>query len=252
VKNNLEIIALIPARMGSTRFPGKPMAKIFDKPMIGHVFDRVSKCELLAMTAVATCDLEIFQYIQSIGGKAIMTGNHHERASDRCAEALSILEKEEKRRFDIVVMVQGDEPMVDPRMIEEALQPMLVDPSVLVTNLLGKIRSEEEFADPNCIKIVCDLEGYALYFSRSSIPNSRGLENILMGKQICVIPFRSDFLKEYTSMDPTPLEEAESIDMLRVLENGKKVRLVRTSFDTQAVDTPEDLENVVNIMKKIS
>lgn len=247
---NFDIVALIPARMGSTRFPGKPMAKILDKPMIGHVVERVSQCELLSMTAVATCDLEIFDYIESIGGKAIMTGNHHERASDRCAEALSILEKGERRRFDIVVMVQGDEPMLNHVMIEEALQPMLDSPDVMVTNLLGKISSQEEFEDHNCIKVVVDLQWNALYFSREPIPNCSITADIPMWKQVCVIPFRRDFLREYMRLDPTPLEVTESIDMLRVLEHGKKVRLVPTSHKTHAVDTPEDLKKVEALMKK--
>ncbi len=145
----MNIIAIIPARMGSSRFPGKPMAKILGKPMIGHVYERVSKSPLLQQTVVATCDQEIADYIQSIGGIAIMTSDQHERASDRCAEALEKLEKEENIKYDIVVMVQGDEPMTHPNMIDEAVQPMLSDSSILVTNLVSKIESEEDFNDRN-------------------------------------------------------------------------------------------------------
>ena len=224
------------------------MAKILGKPMIGHVIERVSQCDLLTMTVVATCDAEISDYIDSIGCQSVMTGNHHERASDRCAEALEILEREMQKKFDIVVMIQGDEPMVHPEMIKEVLQPMLNDSSVLVSNLLGKISSEEEFEDPNCIKVVCDLQGDALYFSREPIPTRTRTSNIPMGKQICIIPFRRDFLEEYTQMKPTPLEVAESIDMLRVLEHGKKVRMVPSIYDTHAVDTPEDLKKVEALM----
>ncbi len=244
----MNILAIIPARMGSSRFPGKPMAKILDKPMIGHVFERVSKCGLVSLTAVATCDEEIRDYIESIGGKAVMTGNHHERASDRCAEALEVLEKERNQKFDIVIMVQGDEPMVHPDMLTEAVGPMLDDSSVLITNLLGSIDSIKEFEDRNCIKVVCDLKGDALYFSREPIPTRSKIDNIPMGKQVCIIPFRRDFLLEYTKMKPTPLEVAESIDMMRILEQGLKVRMVQTRHATYAVDTKEDLKKVERFM----
>src|SRR5580698_9445671 len=166
----MKVLALIPARMGSSRFPGKPMASILGKPMIGHVYERVSRSPLLALTAVATCDEEIQRYINSLAGVAVMRGADQERASDRCAEALLALEKMNQTRYDIVVMVQGDEPMTHADMIGEAVQPMLSDPGVKVVNLLGKIGSTEEFEDRNCIKVVCDLHGNALYFSREPIP----------------------------------------------------------------------------------
>jgi 3-deoxy-manno-octulosonate cytidylyltransferase (CMP-KDO synthetase) len=244
----MKILALIPARMGSSRFPGKPMAPILGKPMIGHVFERVSKNPRLTLTAVATCDSEIANYIESIGGRAILTGNHHERASDRCAEALEILEKEEKLTYDIVVMVQGDEPMIHPDMITEAVDPMLKDSTCQVVNLVGKIESEAEFEDRNCIKVVCDLQGNALYFSREPIPTRSKISDIPMGKQVCVIPFQRNFLLKYTNMEPTPLEIAESIDMMRVLEHGLKVCMVPTLYNSFAVDTPADLKKVEKLM----
>ena len=136
--------------MGSSRFPGKPMKEILGKPMIGHVYEHVSKCNSLDFTAVATCDEEIFDYIESIGGKAVMTKDTYERASDRCSEALLSLEKEHGFNYDIVVMVQGDEPMTRPEMIEEAVFPMLEDSSINIVNLVAEIKNEEEFKDPNC------------------------------------------------------------------------------------------------------
>lgn len=244
----MKILALIPARMGSSRFPGKPMAPILGKPMIGHVLERVARNKLLTAVAVATCDREIADYVKSIGGRAIMTGSHHERASDRCAEALHVIEKEGGVRFDIVVMVQGDEPMTHPDMISEAVQPMIEDPTLKITNLLGQIASTTEFEDRNCIKVVCDLQGNALYFSREPIPTRSKVAQIPMGKQVCVIPFRRDFLLEYTRLAPTALEIAESVDMMRVLEHGMKVRMVPTSHNTMAVDTPEDLVRVERVM----
>ena len=244
----MNILALIPARMGSSRFPGKPMAPLLGKPMIGHVYERVSQNPLLKVTAVATCDREIADYIESIGGRAVMTGSQHERASDRCAEALGILEREDVVIYDIVVMVQGDEPMTHPDMISEAVNPMLADPALQIVNLLGKIESIMEFEDRNCIKVVCDLESNALYFSREPIPTRSKVPVIPMGKQVCIIPFRRDFLLEYTRMAATPLEIAESVDMMRVLEHGLNVRMVPTQHNSQAVDTPADLVKVEQLM----
>jgi len=245
----VKILALIPARMGSSRFPGKPMARLAGVPMVGHVYKRVALNPQITLAAVATCDAEIADYVRSIGGRAVMTGSHHERASDRCAEALAILEAEEGTTFDIVVMVQGDEPMVHPDMISQAIAPMLADESVRVTNLLGKIRDVEEFEDPNCIKVVCDRASNALYFSRQPIPTRTKTANPPMGKQICVIPFRRQFLLDYTRLAPTPLEIAESIDMMRVLEHGFAVRMVPTEFDTAAVDTEADRRLVEERLK---
>ena len=244
----MKILALIPARMGSSRFPGKPMALLRGKPMIGHVYERVAKNPLLTQTAVATCDREIAEYVQSIGGRAVMTGSHHERASDRCAEALQILERENGSPFDIVVMVQGDEPLIHPDMISEALEPMRKDPGIRVVNLLGRIESAAEFEDRNCIKVVCDLNGDALYFSREPIPTRAKTAAVPMGKQVCIIPFRRDFLLEYTRLAPTPLEIAESVDMMRVLEHGYKVRMAPTKHGSRAVDTPADLAEVERLM----
>ncbi|WP_445781235.1 3-deoxy-manno-octulosonate cytidylyltransferase [Shewanella sp.] len=244
----MNILALIPARMGSSRFPGKPMAKILGKPMIGHVYERVSKSPLLSMTAVATCDQEIYDYIISIGGNAVMTADTYERASDRCAEALLKLEEANNLTYDIVVMVQGDEPMTHPDMINEAVQPMLNDPSIKVVNLLGIIKDTAEFEDRNCIKVVCDVNSDALYFSREPIPTASKISHISMFKQVCIIPFTRNFLIEYTNLPPTPLEEAECVDMMRVLEYGMKVRMIPTSHNSYAVDVPEDLLRVEEAM----
>ncbi len=239
-----KILAVIPARMGSSRFPGKPMALINGKPMIGHVYERVSQSSELDITAVATCDCEIFNYIESIGGVAVMTSAKHERASDRCAEALIKLENNNNTTYDIVVMVQGDEPMTHPEMISEAIKPMIDDESIQIVNLLGEIDDVFEFEDRNCIKVVCDLENNALFFSREPIPTRSKVNNITMQKQVCIIPFRRNFLLKYNDLKPTPLEVAESVDMMRVLEHGYKVKMAPTKHKTYAVDTPEDLKKV--------
>lgn len=246
----LNILALIPARMGSSRFPNKPMTLLNGTPMIGHVYRNVSECKSLIETVVATCDQEIVNYIESIGGKAVMTGNHHERASDRCAEALMKLEVKNNIIFDIVVMIQGDEPMTSPEMIEESISALTSDKNVKVSNLLGKIESIEEFEDRNCIKVACDLEGNAIYFSREPIPSRTRSNDIPMGKQVCVISFTRDFLLEYIKMEPTPLEIAESVDMMRVLENGIKVKMVPTLHKSYSIDVPEDKERVEQYLKQ--
>ena len=243
-----KILALIPARMGSSRFPGKPMVRLLGKPMIGHVFARVIQNPLVLHAAVATCDSEIADYIKSIGGRAVMTGNHHERASDRCAEALEILEREENIRYDIVVMVQVDEPMLHPDMITEAVTPMLQNEQIQVVNLLGRIASTEEFEDRNCIKVVCDLQGNALYFSREPIPTRSKFSDVPIGKQVCIIPFRRDYLLHYSRMAPTPLELAESVDMMRILEHGSQVRMVSTRHTTFAVDTESDARKLEKLL----
>ncbi len=270
----MKIIAIIPARMGSSRFPGKPMAKILGIPMVGHVYHRVKQSKSLSDVFVATCDTEIFDYIVSIGGKAIMTADTHERCSDRCAEAMLKAEKQMGEKCDIIVMVQGDEPLTRPEMIDEALEPMKNDPGIKITNLLGKLASVNEFADPNEVKVVIDKDFNALYFSREPIPSVKkiglkGLEGFygksideLLAhnpslrkdfqpyKQVCVIPFRRDFLIEFNNLIPTPLEKIESVDMMRILESGMKVKMVSTKFEVKAVDTPADLEKVNCIMDK--
>jgi 3-deoxy-manno-octulosonate cytidylyltransferase (CMP-KDO synthetase) len=146
-------------------------------------------------------------------------------------------------------MVQGDEPMIQPEMISEAVKPMLDDEQIKVVNLMGQITSIQEFEDRNCIKVVCDKNGNALYFSREPIPTRAKTNNITMNKQVCVIPFRRDYLIEYTNLIPTPLEIAESVDMMRVLEHGDKVRMVPTKHPSYSVDTPEDLIRVSSFLK---
>jgi 3-deoxy-manno-octulosonate cytidylyltransferase (CMP-KDO synthetase) len=234
--------------MGSSRFPGKPMADICGMPMIGHVYKRVKMSKRLNEVYVATCDEVIYDYITSIGGKAVMTSDCHERCSDRCAEAMLKIEATSGEECDIMVMVQGDEPLTFPEMIDEAVEPMIQDSSLVITNLVADLESVEAFENPNEVKVVMDKEGFALYFSREPIPSrKKGVLDVPMKKQVCVIPFTRDFLLEYNAMEPTPLEIIESVDMMRILENGQKVKMVPTRYKTKAVDTQEDL-NAVNAM----
>jgi 3-deoxy-manno-octulosonate cytidylyltransferase (CMP-KDO synthetase) len=245
----MRIIGIIPARMASSRFPGKPMADINGIPMIGHVYLRSKMNKTLNEVYVATCDHQIKDYIELIGGKAIMTASTHERASDRTAEAMLTIEKKTDRKIDIVVMIQGDEPMIYPEMIDEAVAPMLEHEDILVTNLMAAMKTKEEYEDINEVKVVVDKNNFALYFSREPIPSSKkGAINIIMLKQVCIIPFKRDFLIKFNSWEQTPLEIIESVDMLRVLEYGNKVKMVFTKYDTYSVDTKEDLEKVAKKM----
>ena len=249
----MNIIAIIPARMGSSRFPGKPMAKIHGIPMIGHVFLRTRICRQLSETYVATCDQVIYDYIVSLGGKAVMTADTHERCSDRTAEAMLKIENETGEKVDIVVMVQGDEPMVVPEMIKKSLDPLFSDPALNIVNLMAQIKTIEEFEDPNEVKVVVNCNDNALYFSREPVPSrKKGIMNVPMLKQVCIIPFRRDYLLKFNSLEETPLERIESVDMMRILENEEKVRMVMTGTETLSVDTPDDLERVVELMKNDS
>ncbi len=239
VANKQQIIAVIPARMESSRFPGKPLALLHGLPMIEHVFRRAKFCSQLDEVYVATCNEEIRHVATGFGAEVIMTSSTHERATDRVAEAA------EHFAADIVVMIQGDEPMITPAMIETAVGPIQSDPAVACVNLVHRIETEEEFVDPNTIKVVADADGNALSFSRRS-----PISNADFGfKQVCVIPFTRECLREFANLPPTPLEIAESIDMLRLLEHGRSVRLVETSVTTHAVDTPADLQTVERLMR---
>ncbi len=247
--HNMNIIGIIPARMGSSRFPGKPLAKICGVPMIEHVYRRSAMSKLLNAVYVATCDIEIRDYVYSFGGKAVMTKDTHERASDRVAEAMLKLEAESNKKYDVIVMIQGDEPMVFPEMIDEAVRPMLADSSILVTNLMSALKDRNEQDDPNEVKVVVDKQNFALYFSREPIPSwKKGAKQVPMLKQVCIIPFLREFLIKFNELEPTPLEVVESVDMLRVLEHGYKVKMVPTHHETYSVDTPEDLRDVENLM----
>lgn len=239
----MRVDAVIPVRMGSTRYPGKPLAEIEGYTMVEHVYRRTKMSETVDGTYIATPNEEILEEAESFGADVIMTGEHP-RATDRVAEAAESLDG------DIVIVMQGDEPLVYPEMIDDAVEPMLHDKSIKCTNLGKSIDSKADFEDPNNVKVVVDKDWNALYFSREPIPNLHDatFEETDVYKQVCVIPFRRDFLFKFTSMEETPLEQAESIDMLRLLENDYDVRIVETDRDIYAVDTPEDHEKVNEMM----
>lgn len=246
----MNIVGIVPARMASSRFPDKPMAGICGMPMIGHVYFRCKMSRLLNEVYVATCDREIADYITSIGGKAIMTMDTHERASDRCSEALLKIEEENRAKADVVVMIQGDEPMIVPEMIDAAVEPMCSDPSIGIVNLTAPIKTRSDQDDPNTVKVVMDERQDALYFSREPIPSwKKGAKTVPMYKQVSIMPFRREFLIKFAQLAPTPLEIVESVDMLRFLEHGYKVRMVICGHETYSVDTVSDLERVEKLMR---
>ena len=246
----MNIVAIIPARMGSSRYPGKPLAKIHGVPMVGHVALRTAMSKTLSGTYIATCDQEIMDYAASINIPGIMTADTHTRCTDRTAEALLKIEAMAGKRVDIVVMVQGDEPMLTPDMIDAALAPMLDDPTINVVNLMADIKTLAAFEDPNEVKVVVDKDNNALYFSREPIPSrKKGVTDVPMRKQVCIIPFRRDYLLHFNALPEMPLEIIESVDMMRILEQGDKVRMVPIIAETCSVDTPADLTQVEAMMQ---
>lgn len=247
----MKIIAIIPARMASSRFPDKPMYEILGMPMIGHVYHRSRMCECLTDVWVATCDREIVDYIGTISGNAVMTADTHQRASDRAAEALLKIEEKIGKSIDYVAMIQGDEPMLAPQMIDDLVAPVLQDPGLQVTNLVEMIHSQEDFESENVVKVVLDREGFALYFSREPIPSRKKYAgDIPMWKQLGIILFSRKALLDYTRMTPTPLEIIESVDMNRFLEHGIKIKMIPTINKTCGVDVPEDIDIVEPLLRK--
>lgn len=213
--------------------------------MIEHIYKRVAMSKSLDATYIATCDEEIRQVAESFGAPVIMTANTHERASDRVAEAVTHIPDAE-----LIVMVQGDEPMTHPTMIDTAVAPFRNDPELGCVNLVRKIDHEADYHDFNTIKVVMNQQNNALYMSRRPIPSlaKTGFTDTAAYKQVCIIPFRRETLFQYTRLLPTPLEQLESIDMLRLLEHGLQVKMVPTEFNTQAVDTTADLLRVEKLM----
>ncbi len=245
----MRIIAIIPARMNSSRFPGKPLKLINNVPMIGHCYYRSKMSKSLDAVYVATCDEEISNYIKSINGKVIMTSKKHKRATERVSEAMLKIEALEGKKTNIVVMIQGDEPMITPDMINMSIKPFQ-NKNVDVVNLASKLDNQKQIEDPNEIKVVMNARNEAIYFSRSPIPyNINGFSKNDYYKQVCIIPFRRDYLIKFNQMKETSLEKLESVDMLRIIENGDKVKIVKTNTKTYSVDNRNDLLFVDKKMK---
>jgi len=238
------IVGIIPERMASSRFPGKPLAKINGQPMVWHVWKAAKENKTLDEVYICSPDMEVLDCMKSSGAKTIHTSIHN-RASDQVAEAVKILNNTYKINPDAIVMIQGDEPMITPEMIDAALQP-LFDGKAEVSNLMARIETDKEAKSRNTIKVVTDINSNALYFSRQPIPDGNVF---LYRKQVCIIPFTKSTLSKFTSLPQTPLEQAESVDMMRLVENGIKVKMVLTETKTHAVDVPADIKIVEKMMK---
>jgi 3-deoxy-manno-octulosonate cytidylyltransferase (CMP-KDO synthetase) len=242
----MKIAAVIPARFASTRLEGKPLADICGKTMVQRVYERALAAGL-SDVVVATDDERIMKAVKAYGGKAVMTSPLHTSGTDRVAEAASTIDA------DIIVNLQGDEPLMDPALIEAAVEPMRAVPGLDMSTLKTPITHEEEYLDPNAVKVVTDSGGFALYFSRSPIPFCRkGFAGLPVAayKHIGLYVFRRDFLFEFTKMKPTQLEVSESLEQLRALENGRRIKVVEVRYNPVSVDTPEDLERVRKIVKE--
>jgi 3-deoxy-manno-octulosonate cytidylyltransferase (CMP-KDO synthetase) len=249
------IIAVIPARYGSTRFPGKALADIKGKPMIQWVHERTMRSKLITRVIVATDDERIRAAVKSFGGEAMMTSPRHSTGTDRIAEVANSLD------CDIVVNVQGDEPLIRPEMIDEAIAPLVQDVSIPMGTLCRRIEDREEAFDPNVVKMVFDKNGFALYFSRAPIPWDRdawagksswkelSLEGPLY-KHIGLYVYRRDFLLDYAAMPRTALEAAEKLEQLRALENGHRIKVVITRYESFGVDIPGDLGKILNRLEE--
>lgn len=233
------VVGVIPARYASSRFPGKALADIAGKPMIQWVYERASQARCLQRLLVATDDERIAQAVRRFGGEVVMTSPEHPSGTDRLAEAVRDVP------CDVVVNVQGDEPLIDPRAIEQAVQPLLEDATMVMSTLATPITSEDVWRDPNVVKVVTDANGFALYFSRSSIPYHRdGTPPLNALHHIGLYVYRRDFLLRFAALSPTPLEQLERLEQLRVLENGGRIKVVVTDYTAIGVDTAEDLEKV--------
>jgi 3-deoxy-manno-octulosonate cytidylyltransferase (CMP-KDO synthetase) len=233
----MKAIGVIPARYASSRLPGKPLADIAGKPMIEHVYRRAQSAASLSEVYVATDDARIYAAVEAFGGKVVMTREDHRSGTDRIAEAVGALD------VDVVVNIQGDEPLLDPAEIDAVVAPFRERPDLVMTTAAVPISDPRDVADPSVVKVVLDQRGDALYFSRLPIPFYRGGDRGHL-KHIGLYAYRKAFLLTYASLLPTPLEQAEQLEQLRVLENGFRIHVVRTNNDAISVDTPEDLERV--------
>jgi len=248
----MKAIGIIPARLEASRFPNKPMALIHGMPMIGHCYHRTRIALGLDNVYVATCNEEIAGYVNSIGGSSVMTETTHTRATTRTAEAMKKIEVANEERVDVVVMVQGDEPLISPKTIEETLVHFK-DPSVEIVNIMSRLHTYEQFIDKNNVKVVVNQKNDALYFSREPVPSPwKGIEDIPMYMQTGIIAFRRDVLLRFNQMSESSLEQIESVDMNRVLEAGGRIRMVLTELTTIGVDTPQELADVDELMKSDS
>ena len=247
MSNKQHVTGVIPARYGSSRFRGKVLAKIAGKPMIQWVYERASQSQMLDQLFVAVDDPRVLECVEGFGGKAVMTNPDHQSGTDRIAEAVARIQT------DIVVNIQGDQPLLDPGMIDEAVRPMLDDTTVQMSTLKSKI-NEDDYSDPAVVKVVVDNHDFALYFSRSLIPYSRDKVAVNVYEHVGLYVYRKDFILMISQMPQSYLEKIEMLEQLRVLENGYKIKVIETKSKHAAgvsVDTPEDLARVERLVREM-
>lgn len=246
----LKSIAIIPARFDSTRFPGKPLARIADKPMIQHVYQRACQASCIDQVLVATDDVRIVQAVEAFGGVACLTSPAHHSGTDRVAEASA------RSDAEVVVNLQGDEPLIDPHCLDAVVEPFYSQPDLMISTLSSLETSEAELHNPNVVKVVVDCAGFALYFSRLPIPYSRADKLATQPrpfyKHIGLYAYRRTFLQHLHTLKESALERAEGLEQLRFLENGYRIRVVNTHYQSRAVDTPDDLQRVNRFIKEQS
>lgn len=242
-----KILAVIPARYASSRFPGKALATLENRSMLEHVYERATLSRYLTAIVIATDDQRIYNEARRFGARVEMTRDDHVSGTDRVAEVASALED-----YDLVVNIQGDEPLIDPTAIDTALMPLVEEPAIPMGTLKKRIEDPREISDPNVVKVVTDRFENAIYFSRSTIPYPRSIEEARAAthfKHIGLYVYRRDFLLRYSDLPVGPLESSERLEQLRALENGFKIRVVETEYESLGVDTPEDLERVRGLFR---
>lgn len=235
-----DVLVVIPARYGSVRFPGKPLAKINGKPMIQHVYEGSVKARGVDEVVVATDDERIMSAVFGFGGKAVMTNPACRSGTERAAEVAR------GRDAKVVINVQGDEPLVRGEMVAQLAQFLVRHPAVPMASLMTPFKPDEDVNNPNAVKVVADRDKFALYFSRSAIPHLRSPGGVAARymKHLGLYGYQRDFLLQFPILDPTPLEQSEQLEQLRALENGYRIKLIETIHDSIGVDTPEDLKRV--------
>lgn len=241
-----EHVVVIPARMASSRFPGKPLTPILGRPMLEHCVDNAVAAVGSENTFIASCDEEILDFARTVGVTGIVTSASHDRATDRVAEALEQLNRAEVFP-ELVVLLQGDEPLIKASSLAEIVDFMESQTEVDLTNLVGPITSSDDFINPNTIKVVADYDGKARYFSRAPIPYGKFSRDLAL-RQVCAFGFRAKALLEFSKLAETPLEEAESIDMLRWIQHGNQIGVIPVGYETHPVDVPSDVRAVEDLI----
>lgn len=242
--SNMKTLGIIPARYASTRFPGKPLVDIAGKSMIQRVYEQAKKCGQLSEVIVATDDDRIFEHVRGFGGKAVMTSSSHQSGTDRCAEVA-----EKHPEYDAIINIQGDEPYIDPEQISTLIS-CFGDADTQIATLVKKVSTDQELHNTNSPKVIINKNSEAIYFSRSPLPHIRGqepqnwLQHFTYFKHIGIYGYRANILRQITKLPVSPLEKAESLEQLRWIENGYKIKVAETEIETIAIDTPEDLKNL--------